>query len=596
MGKFCNHMANRVVADRFVLLEPLGRGGMGTVWRARDQVLDREVALKEVSLPGSVPEPERESIRKRVLREARAAARLNHIAAVTVFDVLEEGDHLFIAMEMIDAPTLADIVQQQGPLEPPRAAWIAAELLDALQAAHSKGIVHRDVKPANVMVSDQGVKLADFGIASVKGDPQLTATGLLLGSPSYMSPEQVNGGQAGPASDLWALGATLFFAVEGRGPFDREGPLPTLMAITSEDPPEPERAGPLAPVIKALLEKDPEDRPDPPELSNMLEKIADGSEPARAAATVAAAALPATEVEPPPAEPDRPDPKPEPLQTLAAISENETTWEDELPDSPARTLQERRPVAPAAPPEPAGPPAAPRNTGRWMAAGLAALLLLLAVILVPRIFDSPDSGDPDVAAPEATADAGGGADAQQQAPEDEGGQQAGEEDGEDDEDAAPSRTGSGQQAPSAPDGWETASLGDTGYEIGHPESWTVRQNALGDGSSTRFEGPDGRYLLDDWTSDPGDDALAAWEQQSQSFARRHDDYQEIRLESTEFQDFPTAAVWEWTYTEGGARLHAIDLGFADDSYGFALNFQTRDEDWESSQDTFDRFKQAFGRR
>jgi eukaryotic-like serine/threonine-protein kinase len=227
-----------------------------------------------------------------------------------------------------------------------------------------------------------------------------------------------------------------------------------------------------------------------------------------------------------------------------------------------------------------------------MAAGLAALLLLLAVILVPRLFDSEDSGDADVAAPEATADAGGGAGAEQQAPANEGGEQAGEQD----EAPATSGNGSGPQAPPPPDGWETASLGDTGYEIGHPESWTVRQNALGDGSSIRFEGPDGRYLLVDWTTDPGDDALAAWEQQSQSFARRHEGYEEIRLESTEFQDFPTAAVWEWTYTEGGARLHAIDLGFADDSYGFALNFQTRDEDWESSQDTFDRFKQAFGRR
>jgi hypothetical protein len=583
-------MTERVVADRFLLLEPLGRGGMGTVWRARDQVLDRFVALKEVSLPASVPESERESIRERVLREARAAARLNHSSAVTVFDVIEEGDNIFIAMELIESPTLADIVKLHGPLAPPRAASIAAEVLDALQAAHSKGIIHRDVKPANVMVSDQRVKLADFGIASVKGDPQLTATGLLLGSPSYMSPEQIAGRQAGPASDLWALGATLFFAVEGKGPFDREGPLPTLMAITKEEAPDAEHAGPLASVIKSLLDKDPDDRPAPPELSTMLEEIAVSGEPVNGVNPAAAAGDGATRPAPAMVPTGTPEPvaaaKPEPMETLAAVSESETTWENELTEPAAATLQVDRRAATEAEPirTPPSPPPAGSDTRRWTVAGLAALALLLVVLLAPRLFDSPGD-ETEVAAPEQTTGAGGRAS---------GGGRSSEAAGSGG--SAGSQTDSGQEPPSAPDGWTTAVLGDTGYEIAHPSSWSVRQNPLGDSSSTRFQGPDGRYLLVDWTTDPGDDALEAWEQQSQAFAGRHEGYEEIRLESTEFQDFPTAAIWEWTYSDGGARLHAIDLGFADDAYGFALNFQTRAGDWESSQETFESFKETFGKR
>jgi hypothetical protein len=563
---------------------------MGTVWRARDQVLDRFVALKEVTLPGSVPEEEREAIRERVLREARAAARLNHTSAVTVFDVIEEGDNIFIAMELIESPTLADIVRQQGPLAPPRAAFIAAELLDALQAAHAKGIIHRDVKPANVMVSDGRVKLADFGIASVKGDPQLTATGLLLGSPSYMSPEQVAGRQAGPASDLWALGATLFFAVEGKGPFDREGPLPTLMAITNEEAPDAEHGGPLAPVIKSLLDKEPDDRPEPPELSSILEEIAMAGEPLNGVVPAAAIADEETRPAPapePPVEPPRAEPRPEPMETLAAVSENETTWEDELTEPPAPTLQvDGRAVTEAEPIRtPPAPPPAASNARGWALAGLAALALLLAVLLLPRLFDSPGGDETEVAAPEQTTGTSGQAT---------GGGQASEANGRGE--SAESQTDSGQKAASAPGGWTTAALGETGYEIAHPSSWSVRRNPLGDGSSTRFQGPNGRYLLVDWTTDPGDDALAAWEQQSQAFAARHEGYEEIRLETTEFQDFPTAAIWEWTYSERGARLHAIDLGFADDSYGFALNFQTRAGDWESSQETFETFKETFGKR
>ena len=212
--------SERRIADRYAMrTPPLGRGGMGVVWRARDTVLGREVAIKEVQVPAALPDDERARIRGRVMREARVAARLNHAGAVTLHDIIDEDGHPFIVMELVEAPTLTDLVDERGPLPPAEVAATGLALLDTLEAAHRVGIVHRDVKPGNVMVRPDGsTKLADFGIASVQGDPVLTAsTGLLAGSPAYMAPEQAEAefGPIGPATDLWALGATMYFAAGG---------------------------------------------------------------------------------------------------------------------------------------------------------------------------------------------------------------------------------------------------------------------------------------------------------------------------------------------------------------------------------------------
>ena len=251
-----------IVAGRYDLEDQLGRGGMGVVWRANDTLLKRKVAIKEVRLPDTLPESEQASMQARALREARAAARIGHPAAVTVFDVHKEDGRAFIVMELVDAPTLEEMVRTQGPLTPEKTAEVALGILSALEAAHQQGIVHRDVKPANVMVlSDGRVKLADFGIASLKDDPKITATGLVLGSPSFMSPEQAEGHRSGAEADLWALGATMFFAVDGSPPFDKGQPIPTLTAVLHDDMPTPARAGHLEPVIRALLRKSPGDRP-----------------------------------------------------------------------------------------------------------------------------------------------------------------------------------------------------------------------------------------------------------------------------------------------------------------------------------------------
>jgi hypothetical protein len=278
----------RLVAGRYVLGGPLGRGGMGTVWGADDVLLGRPVAVKEVELPGGPPGADRDALRERALVEARAAARLNHPGAVTLHDVVEADGRLFLVMELVEAPTLRELVERSGPLQPAAAARVGLELLAALEAAHRAGIVHHDVKPANVMVTADGrTKLADFGIASLQDDTQRTlgmagagggagdrALTAAFGSLPYVAPEQAGDRRAGPAADLWALGATLWFAVEGAAPFQRPGPAATLAAILHDPPGRPWRAGPLEPVLLALLAKDPAQRPPAAALRRLLEPVA----------------------------------------------------------------------------------------------------------------------------------------------------------------------------------------------------------------------------------------------------------------------------------------------------------------------------------
>jgi serine/threonine protein kinase len=268
-----------VIGGRYRLREPLGYGGMGVVWMAQDELLDRTVALKEV-----VGSDTSDDVRERMLREARAAARLDHPGAVRIYDVVDEDDHStppWIVMEVLTGHTLKDAVNADGPLPPPRVAEIGVALIDAIAAAHRAGILHRDVKPANVQLCDDGrVVLTDFGIAQVAGDSSITRTGDIVGSPAYMSPERARGEPVGPESDLFALGGTLYAAVEGEPPFDRETPLATLTAIVN-DPPRPCRnAGPLAPVLDGLLAKDPKQRMGADEAREKLAAIARGADPA----------------------------------------------------------------------------------------------------------------------------------------------------------------------------------------------------------------------------------------------------------------------------------------------------------------------------
>ncbi|MEU6387197.1 serine/threonine-protein kinase [Streptomyces bauhiniae] len=270
-------MQGQLVAGRYRLTDSIGSGGMGRVWRAHDEVLHRQVAVKELTAALYVSESDQHVLLARTRAEARAAARINHSAVVTVHDVLEHDGRPWIVMELVEGESLADAVKERGRIEPREAARIGLWVLRALRAAHTAGVLHRDVKPGNVLLGGDGrVLLTDFGIAQIEGDSTITRTGEVVGSVDYLAPERIRGHDPGPASDLWALGATLYTAVEGRSPFRRTSALGTMQAVVEEDAEEPRDAGPLAPVIAALLHKDPARRPDLATAERMLDDAAAG--------------------------------------------------------------------------------------------------------------------------------------------------------------------------------------------------------------------------------------------------------------------------------------------------------------------------------
>jgi hypothetical protein len=267
------------VAGRYRLAEQLGSGGMGIVWRARDEVLRRDVAVKEVVPPAGLTRAEREELRLRTMREARAAARLNNPHVVRIYDVVYAKRRPWIVMEYVPSRSLHQIITENGPLAPDRVAQIGLAVLAALTAAHEAGVLHRDVKPGNVLLADDGrVVLTDFGAAIFDGgDESLTRPGLILGSAQYLSPERARDGICGPEADLWALGATLYAALEGRSPYARSTTFGTLTALATEDPDPPRRAGPLEPVLNALLRKDPQARASIAEAERLLQRAATGA-------------------------------------------------------------------------------------------------------------------------------------------------------------------------------------------------------------------------------------------------------------------------------------------------------------------------------
>ena len=535
-----------LVGNRYRLVQPLGQGGMGRVWQARDEILSRDVAIKELVPPPGLSASERAEVRERAMREARAVARLNHPGVVRIHDVVSMGDgDPWIVMEYLSGGSLHDLLTRNGTLPVQRAARIGLDLLEALRATHAVGVIHRDIKPANVLIAEDGrAVLTDFGIATVPGDPFVTRTGLLLGSPAYLAPERAKGaGKVGPAADLWSLGATLFAAVEGSPPFARANTMETLAALATEPVPEPRRAGALAPVLKGLLHKDPQARMSLDTAHRLLVPLA--AAPAAPAASPPSAAPRGPSLRAPYAAPRMPYAKgaqhKTPVQAPAA--------------PPAQHPPPTRPLVHGRPPRTAQLP-----SGRGRRALLSLVTVALAIVAIALAFDKstpPGAGSgTTTTSPPAKRTTAAPAPTQ-----------------------ATTTAGSGELA--LPAGWRLRDDG-TGFRVPVPDGWEFGRDD--DGRAFWREPRSGVLLLIDQTRRPKPDPYQDWLNNEASRRDGYRDYQRIRLEKVSYWD--NAADWEFTYTSRGANpLHVLNRGFitAPDQ-AYSIYWSTPAAQWDSWRD------------
>ncbi|WP_037605641.1 serine/threonine-protein kinase [Streptacidiphilus rugosus] len=465
-----------LLAGRYRLESVLGQGGMGTVWRAEDSFLGRDVAVKELRFAAGVEEDEQRRLVARTLTEAKAIARVRHTAAVTVYDVVEEDGRPWIVMELVESRSLSEVIQQDGVLPPQRAAEVALELLGVLAEAHRVGILHRDVKPSNVLIGHDGrVVLTDFGIARVEGDPSVTSTGMLVGAPSYISPERARGGVPGPPADMWSLGATLFAMVEGVPPYDKGSALSTLTAVMTEPVPPLVNGGLLGPVIEGLLHKDPAARLEAPTVQAMLRGVIGEYERRSRVATQTA-----------------PAPIPEP---------------------------ERTRVQPAPVPQPAVPtPPARRNKRALVVGGvvLAVALLITAVAAMNDNGGRHGSQDGTVRKPKAAAPAA--------TPTGTAAVAAGAG-------STPTGTDAGSSL-----GYQRVD-GPGGASIEIPDGWRVTRKS---GSVTVYTGPAGTLDIEFSAHPLAEGALRAWQKEETSVAPSLNDYHRIKLAQVDWRGWDAA--------------------------------------------------------
>ncbi|MFG2879661.1 serine/threonine-protein kinase [Streptomyces sp. NPDC048337] len=521
-----------VLAGRYRLVEPIGRGGMGKVWRAHDELLHRTVAVKELTAGLYVAQADRDVMHARTQKEARAAARIQHPAVVTVHDVLEHDDRPWIVMEYIDGPSLAEAAKAAGRIEPREAARIGLHVLGALRAAHAVGVLHRDVKPGNVLLAKDGrVLLTDFGIAAIEGDSSITRTGEIVGSIDYLAPERVTGGTPGTASDLWSLGATLYTAVEARSPFRRTSPISSLQAVVNDEPPALKQSGALGPVITALLRKDPAERPSAEEAERMLLEAMEGREPKAAQAYVPTRAVTPEELDSAQEAAGEPAPTTETAQTAA------------LPESPETVV----------------PLPAPAKANGWIRRA-AVIALVAALIGGGGVFGvikltSDEGGE------------GGGSDKNTSAPD----TKSGEDDGES----------------AAPAGW-TEVTDPTGFTLFVPDGWTRQMN----GDQIDYTPDNGKHLIRIAVDPTPDyDTPYAHLTDLEKQVQKRTDYKKQLLNQNTFRDTVRAALWDFTWTEKqnhpGPRRAREQMYIAPDGTEYAIYMSSPAADWHTTQQQFD---------
>ncbi|WP_282084791.1 protein kinase domain-containing protein [Streptomyces tendae] len=580
-------MQGRLVAGRYRLGEAIGSGGMGRVWRAHDEVLHRTVAIKELTAALYVSDSDQAILLARTRGEARAAARINHSAVVTVHDVLEHDGRPWIVMELVEGRSLADAVKEEERVDPREAARIGLWVLRALRAAHTAGVLHRDVKPGNVLLADDGrVLLTDFGIAQIEGDSTITRTGEVVGSVDYLAPERVRGHDPGPSSDLWALGATLYTAVEGRSPFRRTSPLTTMQAVVEEEATEPRYAGALAPVISALLRKDPAGRPDATEAEHLLAQAAEGRRPDAAQAYV-----PTTRYAGPP-----PAPGDAAHQGIpGAPGTTGVPGTAGMPGAPGPVGgSTATPYPPTTGPTAVGPTAVgPAPTGHTVPGHAAAAAMGGAA---PR--RSRRTRTRTLALVVAVAALIGAGTAVLLQQRDEGGSSAG---------ADPTRSPTASPSPSAS---ATTGKGPGGSV---PADWTRRQDPLGfslylpaNWQRTDFDGDSGELRQIDYTPDGGEhflrisvdtapdynDPYVHLQDLDAQLRQRLVDYQRVRLERVGYRDRDSAR-WEYTFTAlakdtefPGPRRAVSQTYMSRDGVEYALNMSGPASDWPTTQQRF----------
>ncbi|MGW7242515.1 protein kinase domain-containing protein [Streptomyces sp. NPDC054804] len=588
---------------------------MGRVWRAADETLDRQVAVKEMRIDGLDAEDTR-TRRERTLREARATARIDHPNVVRVYDVVDEGERLWIVMELVNGRSLEWIMAEEGALSPRAAARIGLGLVAALRQVHAGGVLHRDIKPGNVLVenTDGRVVLTDFGIAAIQDAKALTMVGMLVGSPDYMAPERISGRPQGPPSDVWSLGATLCAALGGRSPFSRDTTLATLHAVLYEEPELPAAAGPLHDLLAALLAKEPTARPGLAEVEQTLRPVA---YPPRTPTQTCPTPAPVPAERPTPAyvdltklripqpQDERPQPHPTEAQTSppvsasteAATQRSEVRSETPPSNSAGPTLQAppqtgfasqrpelKRPERGAGPHPSAAPPRwgsprsseaesggatshhapavphhrkAPTRTTLLAVLGTAAVATALAVLLAT----TTGGGDNDTAA-------GTSPTSSTTTPTT----------------SAPTVAGTARPRSLPPGAHEEAG----GFAWVTPKGW---RRDVKTGAEVHYTSPDGSQELVAKSSLARGDLMDSWSASERS-AHRGQDYSKIRLVETRFRGYP-AVVWEYTFSLKGVRWHARLLGFDADGKSYQISTWYQPAIETQAVQTYEQVKEGF---